>query len=173
MVLPEPVYTAATRLGSIPGPVWTALIDQNLNRMFLNRVEAAGRAGWRAVRWWAMEQTNMAPTYSVELAREVAALVQTWKRTDDPIVKELTNDQVGILKSDWTFGHGEKLVEATLDYVAAHHRTMAVDEQRVDWWLSVLEDNADKVARRRGDAASYKTLLMGQASPGASVVPTG
>lgn len=148
----EPVYTAKTRLGSIPGPVWTALIDQNLNRMFLNRVESTGRAGWRAVRWWAMEQTGMAPAYSVELAHEVAALVQTWKRTDDPIVRELVNNQVGILKSDWAFGHGEELVEATLDYVAAHHRTMIVDEVRVVWWASVLEVNAGKIARRRRDA---------------------
>lgn len=161
----EPIYTAETRLGSIPGAVWTALIDQNLNRMFLNRVESAGRAGWRAVRWWAMEQTSMAPAYSVELAHEVAALVQTWKRTDDPIVRELVNNQVGILKSDWAFSHGEELVEATLDYVAAHNRTMTVDEERVEWWLSVLEGNADKIARRRRDAASHTTLRVGDNQP--------
>ncbi len=169
----EPAYTAETRLGSIPGRVWTALIDQNLNRMFLNRVESAGRAGWRAVRWWAMEQTSMAPAYSVELAREVAALVQTWKRTDDPIVRELVNNQVGILKSDWAFGHGEELVEATLDYVAAHHRTMTVDEERVDWWVSVLENNADKIARRRRDAMSHTTLPVGDGPPPAKTVSHG
>ncbi len=161
----EPVYTDKTRLGSIPGPVWTALIDRDMTGTFLTRVESAGRAGWRAVRWWAMEQTSMAPAYSVELAHEVAALVQTWKRTDDPIFRELVNNQVGILKSDWAFGHGEELVEATLDYVAAHHRTMIVDEERVDWWASVLEVNAGKIARRRRDAASHTTLPLREVTP--------
>lgn len=77
------------------------------------------------------------------------------------------NSQAGILKSDWAFGHGQELVEATLDYVSARHRTMVVDEERVDWWVSVLERNADKIARRRRDAASHTTLPLGNDPPAA------
>lgn len=159
-----PAHNEQNRLGSIPGRVWTKLIDQSLTSTFFSRVESAGRVGWRAVRWWAMEQTGLAPAYSVELANEVAELVHARKRMDDPVAKELADDQIGILKSDWTYSHGDELVAATLEYVAAHYRRMPVDEWGVDFWISVLEDNAGKMKRRRA-AASHTTLPMGDSPP--------
>ncbi|OAM79651.1 hypothetical protein [Devosia elaeis] len=168
-----PAYTEQTRLGSIPGKVWTKLLDENLATTFLSRVESAGREHWLAVRWWALEQTGEAPEYSVELANEIAQLIRAQNCLDDPTAKELAQNQLGILQCDWTESHGADLVAATMEYVAANQRHMTVNEKDVDWWTSVLEVNASKIARRRRDAASHTTLPECANPPAAAGVPHG
>lgn len=161
----EPAFTEQTRLGSIPGKVWTKLIDRNLDGTFLTRIESAGRENWLAVRWWAMEQTGEAPAFSPELANEVAELIHAQQRMDDPIAKDLAQDQVEILKGDWTVTHSAKLVAGTLQYVEANFRQMRIDPGGVNFWVDALEDNAGKIARRRRHAASHTTLPMGDSAP--------
>lgn len=167
-----PAYTEQTRLGSIPRMVWTKLIDQNLNGTFLTRVESAGRENWPAVRWWALEQTDEAPDYSVELADEIAELISAQQRMSDPIARELAQAQIEILNGDWSVSHSAELVTGTLEYVEANHRHMQVDPAGVDFWVNALEDNADKIARRRRDAASRTTLPVGDDRP-RQAVPVG
>ncbi|MBJ6987276.1 hypothetical protein [Devosia sp. MC521] len=168
----EPAYTEQTRLGSIPGKVWTKLIDQNLNGTFLTRVELAGRENWLAVRWWALEQTGEAPEYSNELADELAELFQAQQRLVDPTAKQLAQDQIGIMQCDWNESHGADLVVATMDYVKAHFRHMRVDKAGVEYWMATLDDLAGKVHRRRA-AASHTTLPMGDSPPSVETVSHG
>lgn len=167
-----PAYTEETRLGSIPGKVWTKLLDENLATTFLSRVESAGREHWLAVRWWALEQTGEAPEYSVELANELAELIRAQNCLDDPTAKELAQNQLGILQCDWTESHGADLVAATMEYVAANHRHMTVDADGVEYWMTVLEELADKVNRRRA-YESHMILPVGDSPPPAASVPHG
>ncbi|MBN9335997.1 MAG: hypothetical protein J0I64_21270, partial [Devosia sp.] len=171
---PGPGFDETTRLGSIPSTVWMKLLDLNLTGTFLTHVETFGREGWRRSRWWALEQTNEAPEYSVELAAEIAELIHAQQRMCDPIAKELAQDQIEIFKGDWTWTHGAELVAGTMDYVAANHRHMRVDTEGVDIWVSILEESAGQLARRRSYAeVSHTTLPVGDGPPPAKTVSHG
>jgi hypothetical protein len=165
----QPAYTDETRLGSIPGKVWTKLIDQNLNGTFLTRVESAGRANWLGVRWWALEQTDEAPEYSVKLATEVAELVRAQERMSDPIAKDLAQNQIGILLADWRAGDDAGLVAGTVEYFVANQHRMRVSPEAIDDWVNLLEDNADKIRRR----SSHMTLPVRNGPAHAATVPHG
>lgn len=170
---PGPTFDETTRLGTIPATVWTKLLDLNLTGTFLTHVETFGREGWQRSRWWALEQTNEAPEYSVELAAEIAELIHAQERMPDPIAKELAQDQIEILKGDWTWTHGAEFVAGTMEYVAANHRHMRVDTEGVDIWVSILEESASQLAHRRRYAASHTTLPVGDHPPHAETVPYG
>lgn len=169
---PGPGFDENTRLGSIPSTVWMKLLDRNLTGTFLTNVETFGRIGWQRSRWWALEQTNEAPEYSVELAAEIAELIHAQQRMPDPVAKELAQDQIEILKGDWTWTHGAEFVAGTMEYVAANHRHMQVDTEGVDIWVSILEESAGQLAIRRRYAASHTSLPVGDDRP-RQAVPIG
>ncbi|MFD1941454.1 hypothetical protein [Paradevosia shaoguanensis] len=165
---PGPTFDETSRLGTIPATVWTKLLDLNLTGTFLTHVETFRREGWLRSRWWALEQTNEAPEYSTELAAEIAELIHAQQRMPDPIAKRLAQDQIEILKGDWTWTHGAELVAGTVEYVAANHRHMRVDTEGVNIWVSVLEDSA---ARRH--PTSHTTLPVGDNTPSTATVSHG
>lgn len=153
--------------------VWMKLLDLNLTGTFLSHVEILGRNGWQRARWWALEQTNEAPEHSIELAAEIAELIHAQRRMRDPTARSLTQDQIEILKGDWTWTHGAELVAGTMEYVTANHRHMRVDTEGVDIWVNVLEESAGHIVSHHRYAASHMTLPIGDGPPRPETLPHG
>ncbi|MBF0677893.1 MAG: hypothetical protein IR164_02995 [Devosia sp.] len=166
-----PAHNEQNRLGSIPSKVWTKLIDESLTSTFFSRVEAAGRQGWRAVRWWALEETGFAPPILDEKAHEIIYLLVAADRFDDPAYREMARDMIGWNREAWESKHGAEIVADTMEYAEAHWRLTTVDEGRMQALMDNVAIWADKRIMRRWRGLSHMTLPVGDSPPPAASVP--
>lgn len=168
-----PAHNEQNRLGSIPGKVWTKLIDQSLTGTFFSRVESAGRQGWTAVRWWALEKAGCAPSILDEKADEIIHLLVAADRFDDPAYQQMAQDMIGWHREDWESEHGTEIVADTIDYAEAHWRHVTVDEARLDRLMDNVSIWAHKRIMRRWRGLSHTTLPVGDDPPGTETVSHG
>lgn len=146
----KPALDESTRLGSIPGVAWMRLLDQNLNGTFLSRVEAAGRPGWDAVRWWAVKITGCAPEIIPDLVQEIVLYLRVREEVTEPGAGDIAQHNLEQRIQDWTRIYGHDLIAATIDFAYAHERFVAVDANAVTAFANSLYEWADKYKRRQG-----------------------
>jgi hypothetical protein len=167
----KPAFNEKNKLGSIPGAVWTRLIDRNLSGTFLTRVKVAGRAGWQKARCWALEQAFYTPIVSGQLTVECSELLKAADATGDEIAKDIATKQLEILRKERSFALGSEVVDRTIDYVRANYHAIKTDSHRVDYWMLALERMSGK-QKRKGDA-SHMTLPLRDDASALEFVPHG
>lgn len=169
---PNPGFDESTRIGGIPSPVWTKLMELNLNGTFLTQVETGGRAGWRRSRWWALQQTGFAPPIVPALANEMTVLVKAIALLTNDEAKAMAKDVLADRLKGWTAQHGHALVVATLDYAEAHAPLTTNGDEEAESLAAIIETWAGKAMRRRRWQASRKAHPVAE-SPPRTVVPIG
>lgn len=167
---PGPRIDETTRVGSVPSPVWMKLLGLNLIGTFLNHVESFGREGWQRARWWAMQQTGLAPPVDVAMADEMTVAIKSIALLSDPEAKAIGRNFLASQLEGWTALHGHDLVAATLSYAEAHVAFTTHGNAEAEDMAAVLETWADKAARRRRDQVSHTTLPMGDGPPSPATV---
>lgn len=146
---PTPRFDEDTLVGTLPSPVWTRLMELNLVGTFLTTVETHGREGWGRSKWWAFQQTGLAPPILPELAREMMAMLRAIAMLPNEVAQALGRNAVAKACEAGMAENDPGLIEATLDYAEAHWAFLVTeDDPVVEHWRSIFETLAGKAALR-------------------------
>jgi hypothetical protein len=168
------VLDDTTRLGTLPSPVWSGLLNDNLQGTFLSRVVTFRRQGWRYIWWWAHLQTGLAPPILHDAANELMVLLAAFHKLDGDDAKALAQDMIEGRIATWHDQHGPDLVAQTRDYAEAHYRYIKLDRIAITDMVARIERWADKLALRRRQAEEPNTgLPIGRVPMAIPAVPVG
>lgn len=169
-----PVLDDSTRVGTLPSPVWSGLLNKHMGGTLLQYVVSFGRQGWRKVWWWAHEQTGFAPPIAQREAEEIIDLLIAEQSFEDPSAKTMARDMIRWRLEAVTEAHSSAIAAASLDYAEAHWRYVETGTERIETLMAGIERWSGKRAlmQRQSDTdtpQSPPSLFMGLAMADASV----